>query len=122
MHALLDEYFTPLFFKEHTIVQLGGFDMRGYAHADLDGFDSQDKLCMIASKLSHKNALALVLSNIPCCLDWLLGVGFKGKTVVVGRFDKLPLKCKAQAMRGKTTRFNLLGEFRVVLLANQAAK
>lgn len=117
MHALLDEYFSATFFARHAIVQLGGFNMRKYTHVDLDGFDNPTTLCQATTiLLKQKNALALVLSNISVCLAWLLTIGFKGKTVVLGRFSTWPSTFKARILRGRTSRCNLLGDYRVVLL------
>ena len=121
MHALLDEYFSSKLFAQHTIVQLGGFNIRKYTHVDLDGFDHPTTLCQATTMLlKHKNALALVLSNIPACLAWLLEVGFKGKTVVVGRFSSWPSSLKSRILRGSSSRRNLLGDYRVVVLETQA--
>ena len=116
MHALLDEYFSRDFLARHMVVQLGGFNMLGYPHVDLDGFDDPSALLRVANLLLQSNALVLVLSNISVCLAWLRQVGFKGKTVVVGRFSTWPSHLKPRFLHGRTSRCNLLGDLRVVLL------
>ena len=116
MHGVLDEYFSRDFLARHMVVQLGGFNMLGYPHVDLDGFDDPNTLRRVATLLLQSNALVLVLSNISVCLSWLRQLGFKGKTVVVGRFSAWPSHLKPRLLHGRSSSFNLLGDLRVVLL------